>query len=117
MTNNVAMQAAVVTMLVAKRPALAKLPIRWELRANGEVTVSADLGADGSLVPQIAAELARAMRGPRTESYDLTDDDGTITRAFEVEARVSGIQVKFYGYQRGLQSAEASTVVEGGEGK
>jgi hypothetical protein len=117
MTNHVAMQAAVVTMLVAKRPALAKLPIRWELRANGDITVSADLHADASLVPQMAAELTRAMRGPRTDTYDLSESDGTITRAFEVEARASGIKVQFYGYQRGLQSADASTAVEGGEEK
>ncbi|MBQ0827653.1 hypothetical protein [Streptomyces tagetis] len=109
MKTHIAVQAAVVTMLVAKRPALADLPIRWEL-AGGRVEIRQDAltSKDDSVVPQIAAELARAMRGARTHSYVLPAEDGTSTRCCEVAARVSGVGVRFVGYQRGLRLDEVA---------
>ncbi|WP_327230843.1 hypothetical protein [Streptomyces murinus] len=104
-----ALQAAVVTMLVAKRPALDRLPISWDLESDGTITVRLWHDADEEAVaPQVAAELSRAMRGARTDSYVLPKSDGTITRVTAVSAQSSGVPVSFHGYQRGLQP-------EGGE--
>jgi hypothetical protein len=100
------MQAAVVTMLVAKRPALDSLPVRWELRPDGVVYVEPTFKAGASDIAKIASELTRAMRGARTETYDI----GTTYRVHEVSAQPSGVQVRFYGQHR-LDSA----FTEGGE--
>ncbi|MGW3847135.1 hypothetical protein [Streptomyces fagopyri] len=101
-----ALQAAVVTTMVAKRPALDKLPVRWELSGGGKVSAELDVSADTALVPQIADEVARAMRGAETDSYDIPQEDGTVTRAYEVRGRVSGVLVHFLDYQRGIRPAE-----------
>lgn len=113
-----AMQAAVVTMLVAKRPALDRLPVRWELRADGRITAELDHLAteDTAEVPKIAAELARAMRGARTDSYDIKAKDGTITRCYEVDAQPSGVRVLFCDYHRGITPDDELPNAEGGEG-
>ncbi|MGW4883400.1 hypothetical protein [Streptomyces murinus] len=103
-----ALQAAVVTMLVAKRPALDELPICWDLDANGSITVSMRYDADPAIIPQVAAELSRAMRGARTDSYVLPKADGKVTHVTAVSAQPSGVHVTFHGYQPGHQS-------EGGE--
>ncbi|MFE6284401.1 hypothetical protein [Streptomyces sp. NPDC057877] len=124
-----AMQAAVVTMLVAKRPALDKLPIRWELRPDGRIYVDEQYGADPAVVPQIAAELARAMRGAKqiaaelaramrgakTNTYEMPEDGGTITRAHQVEGQPNGVRVEFHSYERGIQPSETAAGAEGGE--
>lgn len=105
-------------MLIAKRPALDKLPIRWALRSDGTVVVDLDhLSVEGtSAVPEIAAELARAMRGAHTDTYDVVSEDGTISRCYEVRAQPSGVVVSFYDYHRGITPDEASRTAEGGEG-
>lgn len=115
MKANVALQAAVVTMLVAKRPALAQLPIDWSLRSDGSIYVDMALRADAALVPQAAAEMARAMRGAREHSYDLAEADGTVTRTFHVEGKPSGVPVEFLASQRGLRLDETAAP-EGGDG-
>ncbi|WP_435643396.1 hypothetical protein ACR9VJ_18285 [Streptomyces sp. H49] len=109
-----AMQAAVVTMLVAKRPALDKLPICWDLDFDGSITVTMRYDADTATIPQVAAELTRAMRGARTDHYDVPKDDGTVTRVFTVSGQSSGAPVTFHGYQSGLRLEDA-TASEGGE--
>ncbi|MFI9824466.1 hypothetical protein ACIHFC_29040 [Streptomyces sp. NPDC052013] len=115
MKTHITVQAAVVTMLVAKRPALAKLPLRWELRGDGSIRVQMELHADQALVPQAAAELARAMRGAREETYDMPENGGTVTRGFQVEGQTSGVRVEFHCYQRGLRVDEGAAAAEGGE--
>ncbi|MFS4107517.1 hypothetical protein [Streptomyces sp. PD-S100-1] len=114
MKTHISVQAAVVTMLVAKRPVLAKLPIRWELRSNGGVYVDLDLFADAAIVPQVAAEMARAIRGAKTNGWDIQQDDGTVTRAYQVTGQPSGVRVEFLAYQRGLRPDEVAAL-EGGD--
>ncbi|MFF9123214.1 hypothetical protein ACF09J_07930 [Streptomyces sp. NPDC014889] len=114
MKTHIALQAAVVTMLVAKRPALAQLPIDWQLKSDGSIYIDMALRADAALVPQVAAELARAMRGAREHSYELRQDDGTVTRTFQVEGKPSGVSVEFLACQRGLPLDEAAVPESGG---
>ncbi|MBK3563184.1 MULTISPECIES: hypothetical protein [unclassified Streptomyces] len=95
--TSTAMQAAVVTMLVAKRPALDKLPVRWGLREDGTIGVEQEFGTTLAEVAEIAAELARAMRGARSETYDGVFSDGRAYRAFDVTAQPSGVRVSFHG--------------------
>ncbi|MFC7909011.1 hypothetical protein [Streptomyces nigra] len=92
-----AMQAAVVTMLVAKRPALDKLPIRWQLRETGEVSVEPSFRASHAEVDQMACEIARAMRGAQQRTYETQLSDGRPFRVYEVSAQPSGVRVTFYG--------------------
>ncbi|MFF7901222.1 hypothetical protein ACFZCV_20855 [Streptomyces sp. NPDC007920] len=115
MSTHIAVQAAVVTMLVAKRPQLAQLPIDWQLKSDGSIYIDMALRSDAALVPQAAAELARAMRGAREYSFDLRQDDGTVTRTFQVEGKPSGVPVEFLASQRGLRPDEAAAS-EGGDG-
>ncbi|MGW6009660.1 hypothetical protein [Streptomyces sp. NPDC055210] len=93
-----AMQAAVVTMLVAKRPALDKLPVIWELRADGTIEVGSVHPSEPADIAKTAAELTRAMRGASSETYDVPNTEGKgLYRVYRVSAQPSGVRVSFYG--------------------
>ncbi|MEU9921926.1 hypothetical protein AB0H51_11615 [Streptomyces griseoluteus] len=94
-----ALRAAVVTMLVAKRPLLDELPIRWELHPNG-ISAEPDWKTEPSTVVKIAAEMARAMRGATTGSH-VTGE----FQVHEVVGQMSGVNVRFYGQYKVTEAA------------
>ncbi|MGW3166942.1 hypothetical protein ACWC9Q_29610 [Streptomyces sp. NPDC001142] len=97
MTNPIVLQAAVVTMLVAKRPTLADLPIDWQLSHNGRVGVDLAIGASSTAVPQIAHELARALRVKVDISEDRQmADSKRWYRSYEVRGKHSGATVSMH---------------------
>ncbi|MFJ8992669.1 hypothetical protein ACIRQH_20010 [Streptomyces sp. NPDC102279] len=116
-----ALQAAVVAMLTAKRPALGTLPLLWELRSSGAIYVRHDHSAnpDDSIVPQMAFELKRAIRGAHTDSFELPGEGGTIIRAYSVSGHVNGVKIDFHEYHRGIRpdGSPPSTTAERGPGE
>ncbi|MFD5468854.1 hypothetical protein [Streptomyces sp. NPDC127105] len=98
--NAIPLQAAVVTMLLAKRPQLGALPINWELRNDGTVHVDLAVCARSTFVPAIASELAKAMRGATLEvSGRLKFSDGRPYRSHRVRGKHAGVQVVFDGLE------------------
>ncbi|MFJ2303800.1 MULTISPECIES: hypothetical protein [unclassified Streptomyces] len=98
--NTIALQAAVVTMLLAKRPQLATLPIDWTLKTNGSIYVDLAICAPTSCVPAIASELAKAMRGAALEvSGPLRFRDGRPYRSYQVRGKHAGVRVDFDGLE------------------
>lgn len=94
MTNSIALQAAAVTMLLAKRPRLSQLPIDWSLRDNGDVSLDLALDAPSHFVPEIVQELAKALRGPVTEVTDERKSAaGRRYRMHTVHGKHAGIRV------------------------
>lgn len=100
MTNSIALQAAAVTMLLAKRPRLAALPIDWTLRDNGEVFVDLSLDAPSHFVPEIAQELAKALRGATINiSDERTSTQGRRYRTHAVHGKHAGVDVYLSGFE------------------
>ena len=101
MTNTIAIQAAVVTMLLAKRPRLAELPIDWHLRDSGAIDVDPVWGALPSQVVEIAQELSKALRGAR---FEVSNERRFATsdrpyRSHAVDGKQSGIAIRFNGFE------------------
>lgn len=97
---NIPLQAAVITMLLAKRPALAALPITWELHGDdGSVWASLALNAPSSQVPLIAAELGLALRGASCDARDGTMPSGRKFRCHTVYGKHAGVAVNLTDYE------------------
>ncbi|WP_328425937.1 hypothetical protein [Streptomyces sp. NBC_00443] len=113
--NQIPVQAAVVQLLIAKRPRLGKLSIDWKLQADGIITVEAAWGVEPSQVVEIAQELARALRGAKTEVSGEREfsKSGRAYRSHEVSGMQAGVRLYYQGFE--YLDGHGDVVPEGGE--
>lgn len=95
----VPLQAAIVTMLIAQRPALVGLTINWELSADGQIWARLSHDAPSSAVPEIAAEMSLALGSDQCAVRDGISATGRKFRLYQVYGEHTGIPVNFSGYQ------------------
>ncbi|MCD7440294.1 hypothetical protein K4B79_18945 [Streptomyces lincolnensis] len=101
MKNQIPVQAAVVQMLIAKRPRLGQLPIDWQLQHDGHIRVDSAWNSQTGQVVEIAQELARALRGAKVEvSNDrVFAKTGRPYRLHEVSSSQSGVRIYYQGFE------------------
>ncbi|MFG2963533.1 hypothetical protein ACGFZS_09615 [Streptomyces sp. NPDC048288] len=102
MTNQAPVQAAVVQMLIAKRPRLGQLPISWTLHNDGTISVDQAWNATKpSDVVEIAQELARALRGGKVDIGEERKHttSGRMYRAHRVTGAQNGVHIHFQAFE------------------
>ncbi|MGW3442224.1 hypothetical protein [Streptomyces sp. NPDC001076] len=116
MTNQIPVQAAVVQMLIAKRPRLGHLPTEWLLHHDGSITVDATWNATGpSDVVEIAQELARALRGGKVEIGEERkhSTSGRLYRPHRVSGSQNGVSIYYQAFE--YLDGHGDKVTEAGE--
>lgn len=101
MKNQIPVQAAVVQMLLAKRPRLAQLPIDWKLQNDGNIFLDSAWGTPPSQVVEIAQELVRALRGATVEVSEdrVFANSGRPYRSHNVRSSQSGVRIYYEGFE------------------
>ncbi|MCG7204007.1 hypothetical protein [Streptomyces arenae] len=101
MTNQTPVQAAVVQMLIAKRPALGKLPINWGLQHDGTISLDAAWNAKPSAIGEIAQELARTLRGSNAKVSEPQQSTNSQRpwRTHTVSGIAHGVRIRYQGFE------------------
>lgn len=96
--GQIPVQAAVVQMLIAKRPRLGQLPIDWKLANDGQIYADMAWGGLPSQVVETAEEFARALRGAQVDASEERKfaDSGRSYRSHDVSGRQAGVLVNFH---------------------
>lgn len=115
MTRQTPVQAAVLQMLIAKRPRLGQLPIDWMLHADGGLTAMAPWGTEPAEAIEIAQEIARALRGGKVEiGEDRTHStSGRPYRIHHAYGTQNGVSVSFQTFE--YLDGHGDKLPEGGE--